>query len=175
MTLAYITAVIAGAIGAYLMTRIPGFLYSERARATTAALSVHNFFDRAEKLVKDARTPPEVVEFIEDTSLMLDRPKLARRVLYWTLRGKLRRDTSMPSERIRNFHKIIAEMPQELSDAFVEAVVFAVASSAMHAGALGDLLLNIMLFDARNPRANKAAGATVAAEVADSCYRCAAA
>jgi hypothetical protein len=173
MIWAYVVALLVAISGVFLIRRIPYEYQVKAARSETARFAADEFYVRANKLLADDRTPQSVLEFVEGLSNVLGKPRLALRVLYWHLLGKLRHDVAQPSQRMRSFHKQINELPEDLRNTFLETMVYALGASAMRAGYLGDLLLNITLFDLRNPKDSRRTGATVAAELASSAdYSC---
>jgi hypothetical protein len=93
----------------------------------SAQRAIDEFYESAQRLLKDEATPQSVVEFVSFLSSRVGRPELARSFAYHLIRGRVARNESAGGRR---FVQEIAEMPQASRETFAALVLHGMVSSA---------------------------------------------
>lgn len=158
----YILAILAAAGLIAVTLRLEGFLRSSADRHRMFGESVDAFYEDANVLLADARTPHRVVELLNSVSEGLDDPSIVRRIFWRSIIGKVREDAKHPPQGMREFMRELSNMPEPLRTRFASGMAHALIANALCAGIIGELFLRMTLPD---PKSQNQTATTIAAEL----------
>lgn len=158
--------VVVGVVLVTLIWRAPLFIRVSKDKLEMASRAADAFFEEANKLLKDERTPVEVLNFLSRVSAELDKPGMVRFIFWRALSGQLKEHAHRPTDKMRQFLKELSSMPHELRVSFQNAVAFGLVTNALNGGIVGELFLRFMLPD---PKSQSETAKTFAAEMVSAC------
>jgi len=158
----YILAIVVGVVAAVLAWHATHFLRSSADQHRIFGEYVDAFYDDANVLIADARTPHRVVEFLNAVSEGLDNPIIVRRIFWRSIIGRMREEATHPPKEMREFMRELSDMPESLRTHFASGMANALIANAVCAGVIGELFLRMTLPD---PKSQGQTATTIAAEL----------
>jgi len=104
------------------------------------------FFQCANKLVEDEETPELVVSYLETMARIINQPQFSRRILGYSLTGRLRDTTNEPTARSKEFMFAVNGMREELQGFVARASVACLLSVTYKSLFFGGIVRRLILF-----------------------------
>ncbi|MGI9476819.1 MAG: hypothetical protein ACR2PI_08935 [Hyphomicrobiaceae bacterium] len=152
MTREWLLAIAITVTVVFFIARLPDWLKRREESLKHVATLADDFYKSANELLKDRRTPPEVIFLISIISQNFSKPKIIREIVLSAIRGNLTDHAREPSEQARVFLRAFKGMPEQLQSHFTNAVICGLLASSERATFFGLIFTRMMLF---NPTAQK--------------------